>query len=394
VDSSPMAALFRETIAKGLAKQQNTTNLQEDTFYPTIFRYKCRGAFFATSDEPGSKGICRGIQTQLKHVRDLKRCTEQESIDIFLQATSNSWYQSTASTTKNEENAMTDEDGDVNLPPAVIYDFKTKKQTMAERFEENSRKGFHQKRIVEAGTNQALKDFHEKKVAEIRARSNLKTLKTHRKLIQKEQEETAKKIMETAMTTEEDEEWQDWYAYGSTEVHLLVLRDAKTDTERTMGIAPVCKYGFSVRDMGGKKHKRGTTTTLASLHVSPLEIAVGSSSTAEEEEEEETINEEETNTFSHRKQQMITDYEKRYKTDDNETKEKEGITFQKVYNQSFKITNAMKANAIMLRDSIKDDFPNRMYYSSQRITGQFGKTFDKTTKLMSDVFYQFWNNED
>ena len=54
---------------------------------------------------------------------------------------------------------------------------------------------------------------------------------------------------------------------------------------------------------------------------------------------------------------------------------------------------AIKSNAVLLSQSFSNDFPQRMLHSSHKIVGQFGKTYDRTTKLMGSV-YRLWAEDD
>ncbi|KAI2499695.1 hypothetical protein MHU86_14776 [Fragilaria crotonensis] len=66
---------------------------------------------------------------------------------------------------------------------------------------------------------------------------------------------------------------------------------------------------------------------------------------------------------------------------------------QRVYDQSGKIITSMQRNAGILRDAVKDDFPNRCLAASGRITNQFGATLNSTVTLMQDV-YRYWTDDD
>merc|ERR1712087_914137 len=129
----------------------------------------------------------------------------------------------------------------------------------------------------------------------------------------------------------------------------MVLRDAHNLQKKdiTVGISPSCHYGVSIRDMGKREDKTTTTNSLATLHLNPIEIAVGNTTTEVEEdlprisnkndnkvigpveadEKNKDSNETSSPLFSRRKQQMITDYKKRY-GDNSEENKKKGISFQ------------------------------------------------------------------
>ena len=52
----------------------------------------------------------------------------------------------------------------------------------------------------------------------------------------------------------------------------------------------------------------------------------------------------------------------------------------------------MKANANLLADSVKEDFPQRTYQASQRIVREFGKTLERSTSLMKK-WGQLWDDD-
>lgn len=66
---------------------------------------------------------------------------------------------------------------------------------------------------------------------------------------------------------------------------------------------------------------------------------------------------------------------------------------QRMYDQSGKIITSMQRNAGILRDAVKDDFPNRCLSASGRIANQFGATLTSTVTLMQDV-YRYWTDDD
>jgi hypothetical protein len=199
-------------------------------------------------------------------------------------------------------------------------------------------------------------------------------------------------ISNSPATTEEDDEWHDWYCYGSTEVHLLVLRDVKTNQEKTVGIAPDCRLGVSIRDVG----QATSGDTLATLRLGPVEISLGNHYEIRDENDEKEHPRH--SAHARRSTKKLKNEEGANKNDDivnkkSEHKESSGLTTQKVFDKSKKIAEAMLGNAIILRDAVKEDFPQRCWESSQRVAGQFGKTVDRTAKLAQDL-YRIWKNDD
>mmetsp|Transcript_21501 Transcript_21501/g.31814 ORF Transcript_21501/g.31814 Transcript_21501/m.31814 type:complete len:316 (-) Transcript_21501:31-978(-) len=306
----PNSLLLKEAIAKNIATHQ-LRNSRTPLYYPSIFKYKCRGAFSARIDEPGSKGLCRGIQSQLSHVRDLRQCTENDSVDMFLQATNNNYQRNDTGVDEIVE--------DVLRKRAIIYNNLKNEKVLN----------------VEKNDSTLVNDENVPKIDAV-----------------------------VQSKFEAQENWHKWNAYGSTDVHLLVLRDSKTNDEKIVGLAPDCRFGLSLRDIG-KEGVGGVNIAVGRL--GPLELT--------------TIRHDETRKSA----------EKQMSTDRNVGKI---ITLQDFYDQSGKLVHAMKVNAIILRDAFSEDFPARCWQSSQRIVSQFGKTLNQSSKLLQDL-YKIWkdNNE-
>mmetsp|Transcript_15879 Transcript_15879/g.24050 ORF Transcript_15879/g.24050 Transcript_15879/m.24050 type:complete len:329 (+) Transcript_15879:41-1027(+) len=317
VENETSSALLKEAISKNIAKQE-FHNAKEPLYHPSIFRYRCRGIFSATSDEPGSNGICWGIQSKLKHVRDLPRSTEKESVNAFLQA---------ANYVNNDEGA-----NDVTESTAMIYDPKPSAKTPNE-------------------TLGSVSSPHN-------------SLKSQSKT---------------------QDEWHDWDTYGSTDVHVLILRDAKTNEEKTAGLAPDCRLGVSRRDIG--KEKVGGES-ITSIRIGPVEVKIVN----QYEHHNPTKQQDASSVGGKEKVDTPVNLQKKEEVQEK-NKTGEGITFEKVYDKSGKIVNAMKSNAVILRDAVSEDFPSRCWEASQRVTAQFGKTLDRTSKLASDL-YNIWKEDD
>lgn len=303
------------------AKKQPPNNNTKPLYYPTIFRYKCRGGFSITSDEPHSSGICRGIQTQLQHIRDLPQSTQEQSLDHFLQ---DYVPPSSSDGGVSHQNEILD-------VPAMVFQFD-------------------------------------------------EIPKQHKPV---ENEHAA---VDSPPEVDDDDEWHDWAAYGSTEVRLLVLRDAKTSQEKVVAVAPNCKLGLAVRDVG---HAQKGGDTLATVRVGPVEVLLRNQ--YEVQDDDAVVNNKNANVSS----STATIDDK--KSDDARSSSISPTTIylagQKVYAQSCKITRAMQTNAHILREATREDFPQRCVASSQRILSHVGKTVTKTADLMQSL-YEIWQDDD
>lgn len=79
------------------------------------------------------------------------------------------------------------------------------------------------------------------------------------------------------------------------------------------------------------------------------------------------------------------DVPKNPSTDDGRTKSPPLSTAEKVFKMSAKVFQHMQANARLVQDAVKEDFPGRTYAAGNRIIGEFSNTFDKTLQLMGKV---------
>ena len=86
------------------------------------------------------------------------------------------------------------------------------------------------------------------------------------------------------------------------------------------------------------------------------------------------------------------DIPKNPSTDDGRTKSSPLSITEQVFKMSAKVFQHMQANARLVQDAVKDDFPGRTYAAGNRIIGEFGNTFDKTLQLMGKVTKSFFGD--
>jgi len=288
----------------------------QNLYYPSIFRYKCRGAFHVSSDDTGSAGVCQGIQSRLEHVRDLQRSTRDEAASAFLSAA----------------NYPTDLPDEGDTPHAEAL--RSLLQTQALIYNENN------------------------------------------------EDSTTKK----GNDLDPDNPWNDWSCYGSTEVHLLVLRDISDNKETIAGVAPECALGLSIRDVG-------TPTSggvVGTIRMGPIEVnLVGdyydeqNPSTADGRQQHNKKNNRSNSSTS-----QIT-------SPSQPTMDKpvsNAVFYEKFMKASRKLSYSMQHNALFLKNELSDEFPSRMVDGAKRVVGQFEKTTERTLKLMKSV-YHFWRDD-
>lgn len=319
-------SIIQDAIAKNIGQSRS----REPLYYPTIYQYKCRGKLSVTDEEAP---ICRGMQSKLRHVRDLHQCTQQEGIDLFVQAT----------TTETPYNNVSEEPVE-----AVVEDVL---KTQAILFQTES----HKKDESKQGRPTPSAMIENKMATDLQKNYN----------VSKQQ-------------SSDGNSWHHWDVYGTANVNLLVLRDAKTKEETLVGVAPDCRLGLSVRDMGNDKIGG---FTVAVGRIGPLEVT--------------SIRQDEDRTYPKKEQKKrqgefpSSEFDQNNNNDQMVTKLQEGF-----FNHSEKLVKAMKNNAIILKDSLSDDFPNRCWQSSQRIVLQFEKTIHQSSKLLHDLYNTVWKDDD
>lgn len=368
--------------------QQDQEHRESAIYQPSIFRYKCRGGFFASSEEVGSHGLCRGIQSQLQHVRDLPPAiSKEESLQTFLQSYYSmssqsstdfvSMIESTGNNNKNKDkqkrNGPTNSIDDILQVPVIVYPTVTVTETATETANNNSSTQVPTLKETLTDNNPSHHDDHD-----------------------------------------DDTVWHDWACYGSTSVNLLVLRNTVDGTEETLAVAPINDFGFEIRDVGSPEQQVGEMVCTA--HVGPIQILMENRYELEElpESKQTPTSTQQANQdgkarpkHSHQEQRIkhtttpnVNEINSQGAQGDNHPTRNTSIsamTFIRFGHSAFayseKIVTAMKHNAVLLKDAVRDDFPNRCLQSSGRIIGQFGKTIETTTAFVQKI-YRFWNDDD
>jgi len=143
-------------------------------------------------------------------------------------------------------------------------------------------------------------------------------------------------------------------------------------------IVPECRLGVTVSNVETEDHGE----TIVSIRVGPVEIALGDSYDIVEDDGTKEISS---------------------GNDNNKGKQNDHITslrggFPPAMMEKFKVTmertaSSMKKNAEALGDELKDDFPSRAVKAGEKVINNFGKTFDRASKLASDL-YKMWSSKD
>ena len=338
------------SVARSNSKLSRATTL----YHPSIFRYTCTGKLSLDSRNGGqnkaSAGICHGIQSNLEHIDHWRPSTREDAIKQFEYKSSlgiaggeDDYYSSTSGQHSIESGSSSAHaEQAVYLPSVLVYPPPT----------------------IE-GEPDMEKDA---------------------KILRKNTDGS------TTVTPQQES----WSCYGSTEVDLLVLRPQNAKEESIASVASYCAPGMTIRDLaiqptnfglGSDSGGRERTTT---IRLGILEIVYAS--ILEAYDSAEMGSQEQGERKGSRAHKESTEGER-------ETG-KEWISAPKqVISSGKKILNHMSINGKLLYQSAQENYPTRTYEASQRITNEFHKTWDRTTKLMKKVasivlFGDDWNDED
>ena len=310
-----------------------TTTGGEQLYHPSIFRYNCRGKLDVTTTTPNSAGTCWGVQSQLEHVDHWRLVTRQEAIQVFSQQASG-----------GPEDALP-----AGNDAAAAHALST---TL-----------LSQVLIYSQPTSDNSKDDD--------------VVDDHNNIV---------KVKPTLSPDEEMISRQDWTCYGNSDIDLLVLRPQGEKEEEIVAVAPYCSPGLSVRDMSGDVGNDRTST----LRLGFLEVVYQS---ATPRLDDDTDNNTENTTTLHQDQNAVKEPKQQMMMTQEAVTAAAGSYAGKFYDSSLKIIMNMNANANLLADSVKEDFPQRTYQASQRIVGEFGKTVEGSTSLMKKL-QQLWDDSD
>lgn len=156
-----------------------------------------------------------------------------------------------------------------------------------------------------------------------------------------------------------------WSPFGPP--HRIV----RQSEPQVVAVVPECKLGVMVSNV--ETDTEGDT--IASFRVGPVEVAVGDSYDIVEEDGDSSRHYGDgtaTNSSGERRKTK-----KEWNMDEIEAK---------LLSTMDKTAASMKKNAEMLSDAVSDDFPSRILKGGERVVGNFDKTFDRMTKLASDLY--------
>eukprot|EP00523_Entomoneis_sp_CCMP467_P005998 CAMPEP_0168734620 /NCGR_PEP_ID=MMETSP0724-20121128/8907_1 /TAXON_ID=265536 /ORGANISM="Amphiprora sp., Strain CCMP467" /LENGTH=461 /DNA_ID=CAMNT_0008781729 /DNA_START=124 /DNA_END=1509 /DNA_ORIENTATION=+ len=232
---------------------------QQPRYLPSVYRYSCQGAFFVSTDTPGSVGTCRGLKSNIEHLMDMNvistkkeaiRNFQNDFMSIDLDDHGNSAggssssgaasSQAAAAAASSFEEAVQLLDG--RQPnPALVYR-KNKQQKQHELQLEALERA--RKREQEQLEQQQHTDNNKNKKDQ-----------QQQPLQTKKDNETIKNDDSLRNNSDNDELYdpqfrrEAWSAYGATEVECLQLTNLQTGATEIVAVAPYNHALFSYRQL-------------------------------------------------------------------------------------------------------------------------------------------------
>mmetsp|Transcript_26154 Transcript_26154/g.72981 ORF Transcript_26154/g.72981 Transcript_26154/m.72981 type:complete len:462 (+) Transcript_26154:54-1439(+) len=373
----------------------------QDLVRPTIYRYTCRGKLALSNQREGllrSAGACRGIASQLELVDIWRTVPREEAIQVFsqqmaAQTTEPSATAAAGSGAASPRGGTAASGGNASTTSQQALQTALESQVLVyPKPDSPPRKPNHDPEAQNANgaehDDAATEADHTK-----RAASKTKPLS-----------DAASSILFHP---------QDWNCYGTTEVDLLVLRDATSrdiddfhhgeeldeygyptisrrdlNNEATIAaVAPYTSPGVNIRDVS---HQDWTSTTLrdrtSTLRLGFLEVIYQQVEDIVDENEatiEDNNNKQGGKNGGHIGNNESTAQGRKANAPRKPTDTESFPT--KFYEKASKIADHMKFNAKLLRDSVRDDFPGRTISAGQRIINHFDTTLDNMGKFASKI---------
>mmetsp|Transcript_15312 Transcript_15312/g.21849 ORF Transcript_15312/g.21849 Transcript_15312/m.21849 type:complete len:420 (+) Transcript_15312:170-1429(+) len=198
--------------------------------------------------------------------------------------------------------------------------------------------------------------------------------------------------------------------YGSTDVTLLMVRDARRRDAGLVAVAPENTLGVTVRESGDiDDHKGiGRVDKLSTLRVGNLEVTVGTGEEIIDDGEENGKhraghNNSESGKENESKRKQVLEQQTKHSKEQNQSnnhtsKGNIGSIINNDYYNRFKdslkrTANGIKGNAKLLSDELQDDFLNRTIKGGEKVAKNFEKTLDRTCKTFVSVL-NFWSDDD
>ena len=407
-----MSGGSQQPIVKAKTRKQhmNTSSQRRvaPLYEPSVFRFQCHGALYASShsldnhkskissgtastssssssssllSESTNHFLCRGLQTRLQHEIELQRTTsKQDAAMQFVHA---------AEFTRGKS-------------PALARSLSQQATTNTPRSSDDKKR-----------LQQDLDDWKH---------TNGIVLQTSF-----DEDESSSSPSSTSSSSSPSFPYCDLLCFGSTTVYLLVVRDVHQQKDEVVGVVPDCKLGYSIKEVALNEtqlDRFDTAHLIASEIMLKRQFEFDNDDIADSHRIRRPTKENDNNDDDKREQENmeanvatkddarllknVLDAEKQLQEGSNvDDADKSGDPQSnpnrpgtkrtvslveapaRVYHASSRIARAMKTNATILKDTLNDDFASRMVDSGQRIVVQFGRTYDRTTRLMHSV-YKLW----
>eukprot|EP00537_Pseudo-nitzschia_pungens_P002213 CAMPEP_0172364704 /NCGR_PEP_ID=MMETSP1060-20121228/7758_1 /TAXON_ID=37318 /ORGANISM="Pseudo-nitzschia pungens, Strain cf. cingulata" /LENGTH=486 /DNA_ID=CAMNT_0013087761 /DNA_START=170 /DNA_END=1631 /DNA_ORIENTATION=- len=394
-----------------------TTTTTTTLYHPSIFRYTCTGKLSLDSRNGGqskaSAGVCHGIQSKLEHIDHWRLSTREEAIKQFEYKSSvdigggggaadDDYYGAGGDASSTHAEQAVYISGVLLYPPPSEEEGRDPNGSKDDDNDNDNN-----------GSNSNSNSNNDK------SSSSSSKRRHNPKQKQKPIKETmmSRKNTDGSTTVRPREDRID--CYGSTEVDLLVLRPQDAREESIAGVAPFCSPGATVRDVaiaptnlgvgsetGGRE--RTTTIRLGILEIVYATVLEGLEEGNDNENDNYNNNNNDYNNSGKgmaRNENAGNDAKHGDDSSPNNAAASGGILPgapilpMRVVSSGKKILHHMSINGRLLYQTVQDDFPQRTYDASKRVTNEFQKTWDRTTGLMKKVasvafFGDDWDDDD
>ncbi|EEC51254.1 predicted protein [Phaeodactylum tricornutum CCAP 1055/1] len=103
-----------ESSRKGNKRPLDVPPSTTSLYHPSIYRFYCRGAYFAHSKDKGSQGTCRGIKSRLELLSDMEMSTRADAIKNFT-------YMTDYELEDGNANDLNEQTKSILVSPALVY---------------------------------------------------------------------------------------------------------------------------------------------------------------------------------------------------------------------------------------------------------------------------------
>ena len=423
----------------------------EQLYNPSVFRYKCIGYLNLNSDQKGSPGVCRGLQSRMERVANMVPDTREAAIKKFLDASSDLGTYVDAADAADEtadqkvkeiytsRTMIYKDDEEKNQPPAA--DNNANKVAKIQRAHKStaipeedlidktewSCYGSTQVHYlvldpivqtvkVEKRTNRGKsRSDLPPEFAEMEKRADRMFDDVMKRFGGKferpgsgssksgeERSETATEVNSTAGGDQHDAENQN---FSSTTVVTRVVTSSSSSSDggKITAITPE-NIGLSVRkidsevghftvaDIGSIRICMETSNSL--IGDSDKKADKNSGKVQPNREMQQNLAKAETSSMrSNLTDRSSTDCtDKAQNNQQDQEEKKRTVDLKKFYNFTWKVAEKMNQNVHDVKDAVSEDFPARTFRFGSKVVGRVEKTTEQTFTYMGKLLDGFWKS--